>query len=222
MINRALQLFIILSELRLLSRVLHFGWKWLFGFLQLIFLPKIFWIKWRIHFIDFFGSSHIPWMNIMLVCFKKLSTIKFKVILSLEKCNRIQLELNEKQRITNVEYESYWIIMKLNVFDERIKSQQISRHCWIAYDVLRNRGKNTRTLLQREEPSNQRIIQKSIATAAIHKTRTVPYSYTHWHIHTHSCTRTHLKYLFYFMKHFSFTSKYIKICGIWFSSQLWC
>lgn len=188
------------------------------------FFYQIFWIKWRIHFIDFFGSSHIPWMNIMLVCFKKLSTIKFKVILSLEKCNRIQLELNEKQRITNVWYNSYWIIMELNVFNERIKSQQICRHCWIAYNVLRNRGKNTRTLLQREEPSNQRIIQKSIATAAIHKTRTVPYSYTHWHTntHTHSCNRTHLKYLFYFLKHFSFTSKYIKICGIWFSSQLWC
>lgn len=125
-------------------------------------------------------------VGIMLVCFKKLSKNKFKVFLSLEKYNRIQLELNGKQRITNVEYESYWIIMKLNVFNERIKSQQISRHCWIAYDVLRNRGKNTRTLLQREEPSNQRIIQKSIATAAIHKTRTVPYSYTHWHIHTHT------------------------------------
>lgn len=140
----------------------------------------------------FFGSSHIPWMNIMLVCFKKVSTIKFKVILSLEKCNRIQLELNEKQRITNVWYKSYWIIMKLNVFNERIKSQQICRHCWIAYNVLRNRGKNTRTLLQREEPSNQRIIQKSIATAAIHKTRTVPYSYTHWHTntHTHATVRT--------------------------------
>lgn len=156
------------------------------------FFTKYFELNEEFILLIFFGSSHIPWMNIMLVCFRKVSTIKFQVILNLEKCNRIQLELNEKQRITNVWYKSYWIIMKLNVFNERIKSQQISRHCWIAYNVLRNRGKNTRTLLQREEPSNQRIIQKSIATAAIHKTRTVPYSYTHWHTntHTHATVRT--------------------------------
>lgn len=48
--------------------------------------------------------------------------------------------------------------------EERMKShRQISRHCWIAgteYTGIEEK-KNTRTHIQREEPSNERTIGKN-------------------------------------------------------------
>lgn len=82
-----------------------------------------------------------------------------------------------------LDYDEAECVRRVN----KVTQQNKSRHCWITVDIHRNIEEKTHAhLFNGKNLQTIELFEKSIATAAIHKTRTV--LRTHTHIHTHTLT----------------------------------